>query len=251
MSGLICAGNVFLDRLVDGERTGEHGPINATKFAVNPGSAEKIDRVSYMRDTYGQALDSVVFPGTPSLAIETDDAAAEVLQYALLGTLSDITATSGTVTAGTPDEVVAHLNRWCKLAHRGVSNVVVKDETVSPVETYVNNTDYTLDATSGMIKVLSTGNINDGNTLSVTYSYGALTSQQIIAATNTEIRAYVRLEGKNLANQKKVSIICHEAVLTPNGELDIAGKAFIKFGLSGTLVTPTGQSGPFIYTEID
>ena len=89
MSGLICAGNVYLDLYSSGSLTGIVGPINATKFSISPGKAETIDRTSYMRDTFGQALDSVVFPGVASLSIETDDAAAEILQYALLGTLTD------------------------------------------------------------------------------------------------------------------------------------------------------------------
>ncbi len=251
MSGLICAGNVFLDRFVSGVRTGEHGPINATKFSVNPGTAEKIDRISYRRDDFGQALDSVVFPGVAALSIETDDAAADILQYALLGTLSDLSASSGSVVTGTPEVVTANLGRWLKLAHRNVSNVSVRHLSDTPV--YVNGTDYTLDATSGMIKVLSTGAITDGQSVEVIYQYAALTGRQILAATTTEIRAFVRLEGTNLANQKKVSIVCPQAVLTPSGELEIAGKAFITFGLSGTLVTDTanGYTSPFIYTEID
>ena len=249
MSGLICAGNVFLDRIVNGSRTGEHGPINATSFSVNPGSAEKIDRISYLRDSFGQALDSVVFPGVATLSIETDDAAADILQYALLGTLSDVNATSGTVVTGAPESIVARLGYWTKLSRRAVSNVVVRHTSDTPV--YTVGIDYTVDATSGMIKFLSTGTVTDGQTVEVLYAYGALNSRQIIAATETEIRAYVRLEGKNLANQKKVSVICHEAVLTPSGELNLGGKEFITFGLSGSLVTPNGEAGPFIYSEID
>lgn len=255
MSGLICAGNVFIDRFVNGVRTGEHGPINATKFSVNPGSAEKIDRISYKRDSFGQALDSVVFPGVAELNIETDEADPEVLEYALLGTLSDLSATSGTVSSGSPEVTVAVFDRWVKLAHRGVSSVVVKN--AGDTVTYVLDTDgtgdYKLDTTSGMIKVLSTGDITDGQSLNVSYAYAALSGKQILAATTTEVRAFVRMEGKNLANQKKVSIVCPLAVLTPSGELDVAGKEFISFGLAGTLVTDTdnGYTSPFIYSEID
>ena len=251
MSGLICAGNVFLDRIISGARTGEHGPINATSFTVNPGSAEKIDRISYMRDSFGQALDSVVFPGVATLSIETDDAAADILQYALLGSLSDVNAISGSFTTGTPETIVARLGYWTKLSKRDVAVTSVRHTSDTPV--YTLGTDYLVDATSGMIKFIKggPGSITDGQNIEVVYTYGALSSRQIIAATETEIRAYVRLEGKNLATQKKVSVICHEAVLTPSGELNLGGKEFITFGLSGTLVTPSGESGPFIYTEID
>ena len=86
MSGLICAGDVYLDLFASGVLTGAVGPINATKFAISPGKATSIDRTSYLRDSFGSALDSVVIPGVSTLSIETDDAAAELLQYALLGT---------------------------------------------------------------------------------------------------------------------------------------------------------------------
>ncbi len=250
MSGLICAGNVFLDRIVNNARTGEHGPINATKFSVNPGSAEKIDRISYMRDSFGQALDSVVFPGVATLSIETDDAAADILQYALLGTLTDVDAASGSVLTGAPEVIVARLGFWTKLANRNVNVTAVRHVSDSPV--YVLGTHYVVDSTAGMIKFLAvSGSPADGDSVEVVYSYGTLDSKRILAATETEIRAFVRLEGKNLANQKGVSIICPMAVLTPSGELDIAGKAFITFGLSGTLVTDSanGYTSPFIYNE--
>ena len=248
MSGLICAGNVYLDLFVSGLATGMVGPINATKFAVSPGKADSLDRISYMRDTFGQALDSVIFPGVSSLSIETDDAGAEVLQYALLGSLTDLSVASGSVLVGSPETLTARLGKWVKLAHRNVGSVVIKDADDTP--TYTAGTDYLLDATAGMVKFLSTGLVTDGQSVKASYTYGLLNGKQIIAATETEIRAMVRLDGTNLANQKKVEIICHEAVLVPSGELDLMGKKFVSFSLSGTLVTPTGQTGPFLYNEL-
>lgn len=247
MSGLICAGNVYLDLYESGALTGIVGPINATKFSISPGKAESIDRISYMRDTFGQALDSVVFPGVASLTIETDDAAAEILQYALLGTLSDAAAVQGTVSA---EDATARLGKWIKLAHRNVANVVVKDDATPTPETFDVTSDYTLDTTAGMIFCVSTGDMVDGEGLKISYNYGALSGKQLIAATKTEVRAYVRLDGKNLASQKKVEIRIPEAVLTPSGELDVAGKKFVSFSLAGSLVTRTGESGPFEYKEL-
>lgn len=247
MSGLICAGNVYLNIYESGSLTGFVGPINCTKFSLSPGKADSLDRISYMRDTFGQALDSVVFPGVASLAIESDDAGAETLQYALLGDLSDIADSQGTVS--TPESVTARLGKWVRLANRNVSDVVVQSNDVTP-ETFSATTDYTLDATAGLLFIKTTGIITDGETLKVTYKYGARSGKQIIAATRTEIRAQVRLDGKNLATQKKVEILVHEAVLVPSGELDIAGKKFVTFSLSGSLVTPQGQTGPFTYREL-
>jgi len=247
MSGLICAGNVYLDLYSSGELTGIVGPINATKFSISPGKADSIDRISYMRDTFGQALDSVVFPGVASLSIETDDAAAEILQYALLGTLSDVADAQGAV-AG--EALTSKLGKWVKLAHRNVANVVITDDATPTPETFDLTHDYTLDATAGMIFCVATGDMVDGEGLIASYNYGARSGKQIIAATQTEVRAYIRLDGKNLANQKKVEITIPEAVLTPSGELDVAGKKFVSFSLSGSLVTREGEDGPFTYREL-
>lgn len=246
MSGLICAGNVYLNRKVSGSYSGFHGPINATKFAISVGKSNTIERTSYMRDSYGQTLDSVVIPGSSTLTIETDDAAADILQYMLLGTLTDVT---GNTTAVVDEAVTGYLGKWTKLSRRNIGSVTVKNSAATT--TYVNGTDYTLDAVAGMIKPLASGAMTDGQSLKVDFTPAAMTARQIIAATSTEVRAMVRLDGTNLSNQKKVEVLCHEAVLIPSGELDLAGKKFLTFGLSGTLITPTGETGPLSYREID
>lgn len=246
MSGLICAGNVYLNRKTSGTFGGFHGPINATKFSISVGKSTTIERTSFMRDSYGQTLDSVVIPGSSTLTIETDDAAADVLQYMLLGTLTDVT---GNTTAVVDEAVTGYLGKWTKLSRRNIGSVTVKSSAGST--TYVNGTDYTLDAVAGMIKPLASGTMTDGQSLKVDFTPAAMTARQIIAATSTEVRAMVRLDGVNLANQKKVEVLCHEAVLIPSGELDLAGQKFLTFGLSGTLITPTGETGPLSYREID
>ena len=249
MSGLICAGDVYLDLFASGVLTGAVGPINATKFAISPGKATSIDRTSYLRDSFGSALDSVVIPGVSTLSIETDDAAAELLQYALLGTLTSISDAPGSVLVGAPELVTAHSGKWSKLAHRNVASVVVKD---SAATTAVNGTDYVLDTVAGLVKPIAGSSvITDGEVMSISYTYGALTARQIIAATQTEVRAKVRLDGKNLANQKKVEVVCYQAVLVPSGELDMMGSKFITFGLSGTLISDATAGGPVMYREID
>lgn len=246
MSGLVCAGNVYLNRKINGSYGGFHGPINATKFSVAVGKSTTLERKSFMRDSYGQTLDSVVIPGSSTLTIETDDAAADILQYMLLGTL---TAVTGDAVAVVDEVITASLDRWSKLSRRNVGSVVVTNSGANI--TYVNGTDYVLDTIAGMIKPLSSGAIDDGQSLKVDFTPVAMTARQIIAATATEVRALVRLDGKNLANQKKIEILCHEAVLIPSGELDLAGQKFLSFGLSGTLITPTGETGPLVYREID
>ncbi len=246
MSDLLAAGDVYLDRYVNGVRVGERGPLNALKFAITLPKSETKQRKSYMRDSYGSTLSSVVLPsGSGSVSIELGDADPEVLAYALLGTVSSSDAVSGTVTG---EVVTAAFDLYRKLAHRAVSSVVVKNS--SDTTTYVSGTDYTLDSTAGMIKVLSSGAITDGQTLHVNYSYAALTASTILAAQTNEVRAHLRLDGTNLVNQKKMELIIPEAALVPSGDLSLIGDNLVTYTLAGDLILRSGELAPFTYREI-
>lgn len=248
MSGLITAGNLYLDRYVNGSRTGEHGPLNATALSITLPEAETVTRKSTQRDSYGNTLDSVILSsGSGTVSIELDDCDPEVLVYAMLGTVSDVAASSG---SASDETIVGVFDRWTKLANRNVSGVVVGND-ATPTTTYTAGTDYLLDATAGMIKVISTGAITDGQTLYVDYNYAALSAKQILANQSTEIRTHLRLDGTNLANQKKIELIIPESALVPGGEIALIGEEFVKYTLSGEIVLRDGESAAFTYREID
>lgn len=244
--GQILAGDLYLDRYVNGVRIGERGALNAMSFALTLPKADTKNRKSFMKNSYGASLDSVVMvSGSGSVKIELDDADPDVLALALLGSVGDANATAGAVI----DEAITAaygLNR--KLAHRFVSNVVVKDSAGSV--TYTNGTDYTVNAETGMIKALATGLMTDGETIKVSYNYSAMTSRQILAAQSSEIRTHIRLDGVNLANQKRVEVIVPEAVLVPSGDIALISSDFMKYTLSGEIVLRAGELAPFYYREI-
>lgn len=245
MSGLLLAGDVFINRYVNGALVGEYGPINATAFSITLPEATTKIRKSSMRDSFGAALDSVVLAsGSGKLKIESDDADPDMLAMALLGTVGDASAAGGSISG---EVVVAAHDLWRRLAHPGVSSVVVKD--VTDTTTYTNGTDYVYDAATGRVKALSSGTIGDGDTLHISYSYAALTSTQILAAQSNEVRCAVSLTGTNLANQKKVEVYIPEAALIPSGDINLVGEDFIKYSLSGDIVLRDGESAPFTYKE--
>lgn len=246
MSGTILAGDLFMDRYVNGVRIGERGPINASSFAITLPKSDTKTRKSFMRDNYGASLDSVnLSSGSGSVKIEINDTDPDVLALALLGTTGDSNATSGTVV---DEAVVASADLYRKLAHRAISNVVVKD--AAGAVTFTNGVDYTVNASAGMVKTLATGLITDGEMLKVSYSYEALTSQRILAAQSNEIRCHIRLDGINLATQKKVEVIIPEAVLVPSGDIGLIGNDFVKYTLGGDIVLRQGEAAPFYYRDI-
>lgn len=250
MSGLIMAGDVLLDRKINGQYTGFFGPLNSpeTTLTANDGG-ETLERKSNRRDTFGQNLDAVVFPGDTLISISVDDADPEVLELFFLGDLSDVSIEAGSVAEGSPIDVVAHKGKWSRLDHRKVSTVVVKN--AAGDATYVLDTDYVLDTTAGLLKILPGSAIVDGVTLKVSYAYAAQNGKKIVGATSTEVRCRVLIDGKNLTNQKEIEFFAHEAVLTPSGETRlVGGREYWQGTLSGKLITPDGEDGPYTYKEL-
>lgn len=72
---------------------------------------------------------------------------------------------------GVTEHVVLNGTTAVSLLHGPVQNVVVVPSTlgVSPTDAYVEDTDYTLDATAGTIVRIGGGAISDGDTVKVTY----------------------------------------------------------------------------------
>lgn len=247
MSGLIASGNVYISVYDSGELTGEQGPFNASNFSITPAKSKTVERTSYGRDDYGSILNSVVIPnGVSSISITIDDATPEALALFLLGNTSSAVVASG---SAADEVVVAHLGKWSKLAHRNVSDVVVKDST--KVTTYVLNTDYTVDAISGMIKALSTGAIDDSESLKVSYDYAGVTESKVSSGKYIAVNSQIRLDGTNLANSKSIEALVYEANLIPEGDYSFISEKFATIKLTGNIIQRTDKDEPFYYKEFD
>lgn len=247
MSGLFLAGNLMIDRYASGVRQNYFiGPLNAAEINLNPGEAETKKRVSKMRDTYNQTLDSVVLPGQPTISMTIDDASPEILAFAMLGSVEDISQSSGTGVTETVS--VAAMNYWHKIGAHNVSSVVVENE--AETVTYDVGLDYEIDADTGAIMPIGS-NIQSGDNLHLTYDKAATSGKRIVAAQDNDVTAYVMLDGVNLATQKACRMRAPKAVLTPSGDLSLGGEDFVSFQLSGDLVTPAGYTAPYTYEEDD
>ena len=253
MAGLLLAGNLMLDRYSNGERQNYFiGPLNATAIEINPGEAERVQRKSYMRDTYGQNLDSVVLPGAPSISITLDDASPEIIAFALLGTTASISQASGSV--ADEEVTIVALDKWHKLNAHQISSVVVKDDDgagAAGTTTYVLGTDYDLDLATGAIKALTGGAIEAADLLHVAYTKAATTGTRVTGSQENDVTAWLRLDGTNLATGKPVQGVIYKAVLAPSGTINLGGDEFVSFGLEGDLVTPDGYSAPYVIDFLD
>lgn len=248
-NGLFLAGKVYLKTLpADGSDAGFFGPVNATKLEINPGDGQTFNRISTEPNDYGQVKDSVVVPGQPVLNLDFNRADAAALAYALLGGLSTVTQADQTARE---DTVTAILGQWRKLTYRNLKSAGLTVKSDDGSTTYVLGTDYQIDYAGGLVQPLQGGSIGAGDNIKVTYDAAAITGTKITGGQKPFIPTQLYLDGINMATQKAVELMIHRAILIPTGAVGFMQQDYVVTGLSGNLVTPDGQAGPFSYVEYE
>lgn len=188
-------GPVFLaTRAADGSPEGLTfiGDVGKVDITPNVERGEVIENVTGSNGVGTSFLKRASY--TMSLAMRSirKDHLAKLLQ----GELTDKVA--GSVAAGSPEAITGYHDKFTPLDNNKVSSVVVKDVTDST--TYAADTDYVLHADEGLIEVLSTGSIGDGDTLHISYDYAA---QYHVAAAPANLDYYLLFAGKNSADDDK------------------------------------------------
>lgn len=239
MSGIVCALDVRIAYVdPDGVPTGGHvGILNPVKLTVGTPEPDRQQRISHLRDSFGQALDEITTPKPTEVEFSTDDTGdAEVMAWALNGEAVGFTQSTATIV---DEAFVATKGQWGRLANRSVTDVVVKDTTGTT--TYTLNTDYLVDPISGYIKITDGGAIADADPLKISYAAAALTGKLIKAGTNPNIFVQIEGEGKNIANGRPVHVSIPRASLSANGALDLVGSDFLVTELKGTALKVPGR----------
>ncbi len=192
------------DRDASGNPTGFVfiGDVSAAELQPQIDRTEKLENVSGSSAVAVSTLKSVKY----SLNLTMDSVKAAHLALALSGTLTAIIAGSVTDQSHT-----ANLDKFFKLQHTKVSSVVVTDS--AGTTTYVDGTDYVLRADEGVIEVLSTGNITEGQALLVDYAYAA---QSLVQSNPGNVEKYLMFSGINTAdNDKRMRCEIYRCKLDP------------------------------------
>lgn len=240
-TGLIFAGNIYLAVIENDVATDFVGPVNVSRLELTPPQPESVDRTSFQRDTYGQVLDSVNLPGeAPRLAMDFDSLPAGLLADALAGTSEDYSAAVQTVTG---EAVTLAEGSWRKLPHDHIdpaSMVVTLESDGTTV--LVRDTDYEVEAASGLVRALSpTG----AAAVTIDYDTVETAGQRILGATQISKRRQIIMDGKNLVTGKNAKVTIHSVSFSASQALDLMAREFITGTLEGTMTTPEGQGAPF------
>lgn len=156
------------------------------------------------------------------------------------------TAVSGSAVTG--ESIVLYNGQLTKLAHPGVSALVL---TTGPVA--VVGTDYTVDAVNGTITVLPTSTvIVAGTPQTYTAAYTKAAYGGKVQAFTTGQRYYrTLLVGRNVAQgNQPVHIICNQITFDMAKALSLIEKKHIQFELDGKLLQDTTIALPILATDL-
>jgi hypothetical protein len=207
--------------------------LGADRFEVTPDSEVK-EKSSKAVENYGQAIASVVVAKPTKIAIIISAADREALAMQFQGTLARFSQGAGSI-AGT---VVARLDKWVPLSKR---QVTAAGFSVSDGSTpYVLGTDYEVDYANGQIKALSSGGIEQAETLTIAGTALAVSGDRIRGGTQVQVRCQARFIGENMVDGGPMRVEVREAVLRSTQGFDFLAEDFNGIQLEGTLVTPAG-----------
>jgi hypothetical protein len=227
-----------------GNSTGLQLKGNCKSISIK-GDSDTEEVTSTDRDDYGVVLFSDTLPKPHTVDFVFDGFDVELFAAAFSGEASTSTQASGS-TGASPIEIVANLDRFVAIGKRMVSAVVVKNS--AGTTTYVEGTDYTVNARLGMIQALSTGSITDAATLQVSCSYAAINGSLISGATRTTLTARVLIDGKERSSGRDFIFDGKKVRLAATTEITLIGDKFAEVSFTGTFQKPDDGSAVYDLT---
>ena len=197
-------------RLYVAERDGSGKPMGFTELGNAPALEISIETTKFEHkesQTGARAVDLTIVQekrGTFTMTLES--LTIENLALAFWGQSANVEAGTS-VTATVP----AYLGKRMPLGHPQVSNVTVKDET--DTTSYIEGTDYDIDAANGTLILLEGGSITEGELLNVSLDHAAY--GQVDAFTESSMERWLRFEGLNTIDDKPVIVDIFKAQLDP------------------------------------
>lgn len=226
-------GPVFLaGRDANGDPAGLEfiGDVESVEITPNVSRTDVIENVSGARNVGASFVGQAEY----AIAINMKSVKAAHLARAIGG---DITVkAAGSVV---DEAVLGYHDKFTRLDNVKISNVVVTNST--GVTTYTAGTDYVLHADEGMLEILSTGTITDGQSLLVDYDYAA---QKMVSSNYQNQDLVLVAPAMNRArDNKRGRLTVHKVNLDPSALSAIQnGDTEATMTLNGKVVLDTTKS---------
>lgn len=249
--GFIGAGDIFINRLdpATNQPTGWVYAGDSSKFEIKPNSEIK-ERESKGRDSYGQVVETVAIGKPADLSITFAEVNKDNLTLAFMGELTSVNQASGSVTDAL---ITMKAGAGVQLAFGNVAAAGFVLTSSPAGTTYALGTDYTVNYRLGIVFPVAGSSLATaiagagaaGLPLLVDYTYSAYTASKIRGATQPQLRAALKFDGKNIADGLPAIVEVFEAVLTPQSAFDFLQDDWNDVELQGRMKTPIGKTEPF------
>ncbi|WP_313329831.1 hypothetical protein [Comamonas sp.] len=236
------AGDIYINRMVDGVKVGHVGPIYADSLSITP-SVNTVQSTSKGRHDYGQVLESVNIAQPSEFAMALKEVTGDILVMAFLGTSAAFSEASGTLTDFSV--TIPKIGTWIPIGKKNLAQLVTVETAATGGTTLVEGIDYKLNRDLGWIMALEGGGIDANDAVFVTGAHAAATGTLVKGSTRTEVRAEIVFDGINQADGTQCTATIWEAVLAPDSEFDFLADEFGTVNLTGTLKTPIGKDAPY------
>lgn len=222
-------GVFFYERDVNGNPTGGKwaGDVDELKVGI---STE--DKEIYENHSGQRGLGALVTVGKKaSVTINAKQVSTDQFSMSLYGT--KVSTVAGTVAVGTPESLgTVVVGEHKMLAHMDVTDLVLKDSTVTTPVTLVEGTHYRKNAKNGSIDIMSITGLT--MPLKASYAYGASSGVGAFASSPTE--KVVGFEGINLVTGLPANGLLFRVKFKPQKELNFIGQDFMSLALEGEVL---------------
>ena len=184
------SGDVYVYPIVDGVEETGIGPLPA-KFSYTP--AARVDVLDNRKGRRGCTIASV----TSSKALEAELEVITVprAMLAMFAQSAIIHFVEQSVTIQ-PTEYRYTVDRWTKVAHLNLANVVIRSDAGGGGTLYINGTDYNLNVAVGMFRPIVGGAMNGGSCY-VSYEAAASSGNRIDISSACNTLARIEIDGRN------------------------------------------------------
>jgi len=200
-------------------------------------SVETLEKRSAMSGARG-LLKRVVTSTTSEVSMTLDEFDPENVALALLGSASAFSQSSGTATDSAIPGTVKK-GQWLDTGKLKIAVTGVKKSGGASL----NANEYEVDSDTGMIKILSTAStVADGDSITWSGSYAAVTSTQVQALANSRIEGSLRFRSASDAVGPRYLVDFWKVAITPDGALALLTTEFGEITLKAAVQEDTSKS---------
>lgn len=213
---------------------------NTTSLTIAT-SSEKDERKSHRKDSFGQALDSLLTPNPPEISWENDTFNKRNFAFMLMGEAKDLDAKTTTVGGENVTLVKGEWGKWTNENLDSSKEVTVQLAGGSKVKA----TDFTVNHNAGLIMLHHDNSTAEAGGATVGYTVREDGGFVIDAAKLDGLQLELMIDGKNRVTGENAVLKVWKTNVAADGDFDWLSGDWGKAKFKGTCITPTGKNSPY------